>query len=156
MPTEEVDTVTYKEWINGPWHSLGPDYGPEQGHNYDSVNMQVYANGSLGTRPCLVSLCNGIDLWAGGDDSKFKGCFWYQVDDFAGGPLSILADSDARFQIVEGESTQYAFDHSAGANTTISVDLTTFRTLLKPARYLVSGHAAHPASIISSIPYQRK
>ena len=155
MPVEEPEVVTYNNWKAGPWHSLGPDYGPSEDHNYDCVNMQVYANGSIGPRPCLVSICNGIDLWAGGDDSKFKGSFWYQVDDFAGGPLSVLSDSDARFQIVEGESTQYAFDHSAGANTTISVDLATFRTPLKPARYLVSGHASSPESVISSMPYQR-
>ena len=155
MPTEQPDVVTYRDWQAGPWHSLGPDYGPDQGHNYDCVNMQVYANGSLGPRPCLVSICNGIDLWAGGDDSKFKGCFWYQVDDFAGGPLSVLADSDARFQMVEGESNQYAFDHSAGANTYISANLASFRTPLKPARYLVAGHADSPESMISSMPYQR-
>ena len=155
MPTEQPDVVTYRDWQAGPWHSLGPDYGPDQGHNYDCVNMQVYANRSLGPRPCLVSICNGIDLWAGGDDSKFKGCFWYQVDDFAGGPLSVLADSDARFQMVEGESNQYAFDHSAGANTYISANLASFRTPLKPARYLVAGHADSPESMISSMPYQR-
>ena len=155
MPTEQPEVVTYRDWKSGPWHSLGPDYGPNEGHNYDSVNMQVYANGSLGPRPCLVSICNGIDLWAGGDDSKFKGCFWYQVDDFAGGPLSVLADSDARFQMVEGESNQYAFDHSAGANTYISANLASFRTPLKPARYLVAGHADSPESMISSMPYQR-
>ena len=155
MPTEQPEVVTYRDWKSGPWHSLGPDYGPNEGHNYDSVNMQVYANGSLGPRPCLVSICNSIDLWQGADDSKFKGCFWYQVDDFAGGPLSVLADSDARFQMVEGESNQYAFDHSAAANTYISVDLATFRTPLKPARYLVAGHADSPESMISSMPYQR-
>ena len=155
MPTEQPDVVTYRDWQAGPWHSLGPDYGPDQGHNYDCVNMQVYANGSLGPRPCLVSICNSIDLWQGADDSKFKGCFWYQVDDFAGGPLSVLADSDARFQMVEGESNQYAFDHSAGANTYISANLASFRTPLKPARYLVAGHADSPESMISSMPYQR-
>ena len=155
MPTEQPEVVTYRDWKSGPWHSLGPDYGPNEGHNYDSVNMQVYANGSLGPRPCLVSICNSIDLWQGADDSKFKGCFWYQVDDFAGGPLSVLADSDARFQMVEGESNQYAFDHSAGANTYISANLASFRTPLKPARYLVAGHADSPESMISSMPYQR-
>ena len=85
MPTEQPEVVTYRDWKSGPWHSLGPDYGPNEGHNYDSVNMQVYANGALGPRPCLVSICNSIDLWQGADDSKFKGCFWYQVDVFAGG-----------------------------------------------------------------------
>ena len=155
MPTEQPDVVTYRDWQAGPWHSLGPDYGPDQGHNYDCVYLLVFANVALGPRPCLVSICNGIDLWAGGDDSKFKGCFWYQVDDFAGGPLSVLADSDARFQMVEGESNQYAFDHSAGANTYISANLASFRTPLKPARYLVAGHADSPESMISSMPYQR-
>ena len=48
MPTEQPEVVTYKNWKSGPWHSLGPDYGPEKGFNYDCVNMQVYANGSLG------------------------------------------------------------------------------------------------------------
>ena len=158
MPTEQPEVVTYRDWKAGPWHSLGPDYGPDEGHNYDSVNMQVYANGSLGPRPCLVSICNAIDLWAGAQQ-HFKGAFWYQVDDYAGQPLSVVADSDARFQNVEGAGTQYAFDHSAGANATITVDLSTFRVPLKPSRYYTHGGGgawdASPEDIISPMPYQR-
>ena len=47
MPVEEPEVVTYNNWKAGPWHSLGPDYGPSEDHNYDCVNMQVYANGYI-------------------------------------------------------------------------------------------------------------
>ena len=155
MPVESQEIVTYNSWVNGPWHSWGPEYGPKENHDYNCVNMQVYANGSLGPRPCLTPIMNGHQIFSGGDDSTFKGIFWYQVDDFAGGPLSVLADSDARIQNVERQSVQRAYDHSSNAITTISEDLGTFRTPLKPARYLVSAHSASPESVISSMPYQR-
>ena len=157
MPAEQKQVVVYEGWRKGPWHSLGPDKGPEMGHDYDCMNMQLYANGTLGPRPYLVKMMNGVDMW-GTTQQTFKGSFWYQNSDYSRGPLNVLAASDARFQIVDGTATQYAYDHSASAATTMSVDLSTFRTLPKPARYTTDGGAAAwdagSEGQISSMPYE--
>ena len=71
MPAEQPEVVTYNAWRNGPWHSLGPEKGPQEGHNYDSVNMQVYKNGSLGPRPCLKEIT--ASNWDVANPAEFTG-----------------------------------------------------------------------------------
>ena len=61
MPAESTDYQEITDWTRGPWHSLGSEVGPAKGHLYSSVNMQVYENGSLGTRPCFMEVNDGDD-----------------------------------------------------------------------------------------------
>jgi len=74
VPTEQADYQVIDDWTRGPWHALGPDSGPEKGFIYECVNMQLYSNGSLGVRPCLMEVNDGddsIDI----DATNFQGAW---------------------------------------------------------------------------------
>ena len=157
MPAESSDIVTFKDWKAGPWHSYGPDYGPEQGHNYDSCNMQVYSNGSLGPRPCLTDIgMNGDNLFNSAKQ-HFAGCFWYQATDYAKGPLSFSSDAVGKFVIIEkGSGNRYYWDETAHSAGNIgSLDHSAFRCFEKPARYSEVAWGTSSQILISSIPIQR-
>lgn len=53
MPADQIVQQKFGDWKAGPWHSYGASKGPAQGKRYDSINLQVYDNGTLGVRPCL-------------------------------------------------------------------------------------------------------
>ena len=163
MPTEQPEVVTYKNWKAGPWHSLGPDYGPEKGFNYDCVNMQVYANGSLGPRPCLKSMFSNIQLMSGAYQ-YFGAAIWFQEDDAGGQALNTSAASDATFLPIELTGTSSLkrwYDHSADAAVggSITVNWANLRTPLKPTRYYPSGGGgawdASTEAVIASMPYSK-
>ncbi len=158
MPTEQKDIVTFDDWTTGPWHSLGSDHGPKKGYFYDCVNMQLYENGSLGPRPCLKEIgINGDSLFHS-SYQHFAGVVWYQVTDFNAGPLSIEASAKARLMVMEkGSGSRYYWDEIAHAPGTLgSIDHSTFRTFLKPARYSEAAWDASSEILISSMPFQYK
>lgn len=158
MPAEEKDVVTYNNWKAGPWHSLGPEYGPQEGFNYDCVNMQVYANGSIGPRPCLSEIGMYGDIIHGASYQFFAGSVWYQATDYGMGPLSTGTDDKGRFHIVERASADPKYwDETSGGAATIgtSIDWSTFRELDKPARYSETGFASSSEILISAMPFQR-
>ena len=158
MPTEQKDIVTFDDWTTGPWHSLGSDHGPKKGYFYDCVNMQLYENGSLGPRPCLKEIgINGDSLFHS-SYQHFAGVAWYQATDFNAGPLSIEASAKARLMVMEkGSGNRYYWDETAHAPGTLgSIDHSTFRTFLKPARYSEAAWDASSEILISSMPFQYK
>tara|TARA_R100001463_G_scaffold103499_4_gene157829 strand:- start:8166 stop:10010 length:1845 start_codon:yes stop_codon:yes gene_type:complete len=164
MPVEQPEIVTYKEWKNGPWHKLGPDYGPEKGFNYDCVNMQVYDNGSLGPRPCLKSIGIESDLDYGlhqVSNQYFLGMYVYQAVDYNMGPFGREADDKLRVGILEQNAgNKFAFwDETSGALGNLgTISLANFREIPKPNRYsdVAFDHATDgSAKLISSVPMNR-
>ena len=159
MPVEDKDIVTYKDWRSGPWHRVGPDHGPGQGFNYDSCNMQVYENGSLGPRPCLKEIGMVGDILNREANQKFVGGIWYQATDYGMGPLGVGTDDKARFHAIESTASDpYYWDETAHAQGVMGgsdLGWGTFRVLDKPARYSDAAWDASSEILISAMPFQR-
>lgn len=164
MPAEEKDVVTYNNWKAGPWHSLGPEYGPEEGFNYDCVNMQVYDNGSIGPRPCLKTIGIESDLDYGihvEANQYFQGIWVYQATDYNMGPFGVGADDKLRVGVIEqGSNNDFRnwSETSGGYSNLSTTDLSTFREVPKPNRYADAAwnHATDgSATLISSVPMNR-
>ena len=86
MPSQKLVNQSFSDWRSGPWHSLGPDKGPQFGHRYGCINMQVYENGTLGVRPCLVRVdpSNWTETRANFDGTAFfSQGYYYQLDAFS-------------------------------------------------------------------------
>ena len=161
MPVESQEIVTYNNWVNGPWHSWGPEYGPKENHDYDCVNMQVYANGSLGPRPCLKPLFSNIYLLSE-TYQKFRGAFWFQEDDAGGQALNTSSDADSSLHVIEtGTATKRSYDVTADAAVagSYTADWSSLRTQLKPSRYYSYGGGgawdASPETVISSLHFKK-
>lgn len=144
MPAEQPEVVTYNAWRNGPWHSLGPEKGPQEGHNYDSVNMQVYKNGSLGPRPCLKEIT--ASNWDVANPAEFTGAILAH-ENYTYALTGSATDDKFLYVFGSGDTTQDRLKISDGSHGTHALTGTDgFSKQSKPTRY-----AAAPESLIGTL-----
>jgi hypothetical protein len=84
----------YKDWSGGHWGRLGPFKAPD--NMYRSVNLQMYANGTLGPRPGwkLLETTGTAPAPAAGSGSEFYGMCW-TPGATDGGYLLFVSKTDA-------------------------------------------------------------
>jgi hypothetical protein len=143
VPSDQIVQQVFGDWKAGPWHSLGPDKGAALGKRYDSINMQVYDNGTLGPRPCLFDVTGGTfteTLSAFLGAAFFHVDFYYALDDY----------SDAWVYVFDGSTTVRRINLAATqANDTVTISsAASIDTQVLPPRY----DSTHQAKI-SRMPY---
>lgn len=84
----------YDDWSGGHWGSIGPFKAPD--NMYRSVNLQRYANGTLGPRPGwkLLNTTGDAPAPASGTGSEFYGMLWV-TGVTGGGHLVFVSKSDS-------------------------------------------------------------
>lgn len=131
MPSDEIVGSNFSDWKAGPWHSLGPDKGPAKGRRYDCINMQVYQNGSLGPRPCLLE--NGGTGFTE-TLANFDGAVHFHQDF-----IYDLAYSNKNLLIFDGATTVRNVDIADDSNAQVTITTAgAINTQAKHPRYSAS------------------